>query len=93
MTSIVIIDYGMGNLHSISKALEHVVRDVQVQVSARAEEILSADRVVFPGVGGIGDCMSELRRLGMDEVIQEVSRSKPLLGVCLGMQALLEFSE
>ena len=93
MTSIVIIDYGMGNLHSISKALEHVAQDAHVQVSSRPETILSADRVVFPGVGGIRDCMVELRRLGMDEVIHEAARNRPLLGVCLGMQALLEYSE
>lgn len=93
MTSVAIIDYGMGNLHSIGKAVEHVAGDLRVSVTADAATIRRADRVIFPGVGAIRDCMQELQRLGLDEVIREVAGRKPLLGVCLGMQALLEFSE
>jgi len=93
MSSIAIIDYGMGNLHSIAKAIEHVAGKNRVLVSSKRGDILSADRVVFPGVGAIRDCMSELQRTGLDEVILEVARLKPLLGVCLGMQALLDESE
>lgn len=93
MTCVAVIDYGMGNLHSIAKALEHVGGGQRVRVSARADDILSADRVVFPGVGAIGDCMAEIRRLGLDDVIREVAMRKPLLGICLGLQALLERSE
>lgn len=93
MTSIAIIDYGMGNLHSIAKALEHVAGNCRVTVTSRHEEILAADRVVFPGVGAIRDCMKELVKTGLDEVIREVSATRPLLGVCLGMQALLQESE
>lgn len=92
MKTVAVIDYGMGNLHSVAKALEHVATDTRVVVSGDPQTILSADRVVLPGVGAIRDCMAELRRLGMDEVVCEVAQNKPLLGVCVGMQALLEFS-
>ena len=93
MTSMAIIDYGMGNLHSIAKAIEHVAGDQRVFVSADRKQILAADRVVFPGVGAMRDCMAELARTGLDEVVLETARTKPLLGVCLGMQALLDESE
>jgi glutamine amidotransferase len=93
MASIAIIDYGMGNLHSIAKALEHVAGKDRVVVSSRRADILAADRVVFPGVGAIRDCMAELQASGLAQVVQEAARSKPLLGVCLGMQALLDASE
>jgi len=93
MTSIAIIDYGMGNLHSIAKAMEHVAGNNRVTVTSSHEAIRMADRVVFPGVGAIRDCMKELGKTGLDDVIREVSASKPLLGVCLGMQALLDESE
>jgi len=93
MAFITIIDYGMGNLHSIAKALEHVAGRDRVRVSSEHAVILAADRVVFPGVGAMRDCMSELQRSGLDQVVLEVARSKPLLGVCLGMQALLDASD
>ena len=93
MSSVAVIDYGMGNLHSVSKALEHVAGDTRVLVSSDAEEILACDRVVLPGVGAIRDCIAEIKRLGLDEVIKEVAQQKPLLGVCVGMQALMDFSE
>jgi len=93
MTSIAIIDYGMGNLHSIAKALEHVAGKERVIVSSQHKQILAADRVVFPGVGAIRDCMAELKRSGLDEVVVQAAAAKPLLGVCLGMQALLDLSE
>lgn len=93
MNSLAIIDYGMGNLHSIAKAVEHVADAVHIQVSDDPDTILQADRVIFPGVGAIRHCMEELQRTGLDTVIHEVARSRPLLGVCLGMQALLERSE
>ncbi|MGB5438554.1 MAG: imidazole glycerol phosphate synthase subunit HisH [Gammaproteobacteria bacterium] len=94
MTSIAIIDYGMGNLHSIAKALEHVSGKDRVIVTGVRETILAADRVVFPGVGAIRDCMAELRRSGLDEVVVAAAeRGKPVIGVCLGMQALLDASE
>ena len=93
MTSIAIIDYGMGNLHSIAKALEHVSGKDRVLVTGVREIILGADRVVFPGVGAIRACMDELRRTGLGDVVVEAARSKPVLGVCLGLQALLDSSE
>jgi glutamine amidotransferase len=93
MTSVAIIDYGMGNLHSIAKALEHVAGRERVLVTSESEAILAADRVVFPGVGAIRDCMAELERTGLGEVVVQAARSKPVLGVCLGMQALLDVSE
>ena len=82
MTRIAIIDYGMGNLHSIAKALEHVGGKDRVLVTSARETILAADRVVFPGVGAIRDCMAELQRSGLGEVVVEAVRSKPVLGVC-----------
>jgi len=94
MTSkVVVIDYGMGNLRSVSKALEHVATEAKVIVSSDPDVILAADRVVFPGVGALRDCMAELRRLGLDEVISQCAKTKPLLGICLGMQAMLDSSE
>lgn len=93
MSSVAIIDYGMGNLHSIGKAVEHVAGDMRVLVTADPLQIERADRVIFPGVGAIRDCMQELERLGLDDLIRRLVGKKPLLGVCLGMQALLQFSE
>ncbi len=93
MGSIAVIDYGMGNLRSVAKALEHVDDRARVVITHEPEQILRADRVVFPGQGAIRDCMSELQRLELRDVILEVARSKPFLGVCLGLQALLEFSD
>ncbi len=94
MTKLAVIDYGMGNLHSVSKALEHVAdTGVTINVTADPETILSADKVLFPGVGAIRDCMSELHRLELSEVVKECAKTKPFLGVCLGMQALLDSSE
>jgi len=93
MTSVAVIDYGMGNLHSIAKALQHAAPKVTVQITADAKTILQADRVVFPGVGAIRDCMHALHETGLAAVIKEVALQKPLLGICLGMQALLSNSE
>ncbi len=93
MATIAVIDYGMGNLRSVSKALEYASAGARVIVTFEPEQILRADRVVLPGVGAIRDCMAELKRLHLDGVIREATLSKPFLGICLGMQALLEFSE
>ncbi|MDO9215231.1 MAG: imidazole glycerol phosphate synthase subunit HisH [Methylococcales bacterium] len=89
MSSVAVIDYGMGNLHSIAKALQHAAPDVDVLVTANENEILNADRVVFPGVGAMRDCMQALQQSGLDNIIKQVANTKPLLGICLGMQALL----
>ena len=93
MSSVAVIDYGMGNLHSIAKALQHADSNVAVQITADVDAIKSADRVVFPGVGAIRDCMQALNESGLAGIIKEVSVSKPLLGICLGMQALLTDNE
>ncbi len=94
MSSVAVIDYGMGNLHSVSKALEHVSPGTEVRVTADPQLILSADRVILPGVGAIRDCMAEMRRVGVDKVVADViAAGKPLLGICVGMQALLRHSE
>ncbi len=92
MKTVAVIDYGMGNLHSVAKALEKVATDTRVVVTSDGETIVKADRVVFPGVGAIRDCMAEIKRLGIDQVVSEVAASKPLLAVCVGMQALLAHS-
>src|SRR5690606_34199333 len=86
-------DYGMGNLHSVSKAVEHVAPDVRVLVTDNPDLIRAADRVVLPGVGAIRDCMGEIRRLGVDTLVKEVAVDRPLLGICVGMQALMSRSE
>ena len=93
MSTIAVIDYGMGNLHSIAKALQHVGSTCEIHVTAKPEDILAADKVVFPGVGAIRDCMQALRQTGLAEVIREVAKTKPFLGICLGMQALLTDNE
>lgn len=91
--TIAIIDYGMGNLHSAAKAFEHVAPDAEVIVTSDAGDILNADRVVFPGVGAIRDCMGEIKQRGLDGVIREVALRKPLLAICVGYQCLMEHSE
>ena len=93
MSSVAVIDYGMGNLHSIVKALQHAAPEIDVVCVSDANAILRADRVVFPGVGAIRDCMQALNQSGLSAVIQQVANSRPLLGICLGMQALLTDSE
>lgn len=97
MNRIAVIDYGMGNLHSVAKAVEHVGRelgqDVEVLVTPDADIIASADRVIFPGVGAIRDCMAEILRLNVNEIVEEAMRTKPVLAICVGMQALMNSSE
>jgi glutamine amidotransferase len=94
MSSIAVIDYGMGNLHSVAKALEFVQPGVEVRVTADPEQVRSADRVLLPGVGAIRDCMAEIRRLGVDrEVAEAIASGKPFLGICVGYQALMQHSE
>lgn len=93
MSSVAVIDYGMGNLRSVSKALEQVAGKTRIEVTNDPRRVRAADRVVFPGVGAIRDCMHELQRLNLDTVIMQCATDRPFLGICLGMQALLEQSE
>ena len=89
---IAIIDYGAGNLKSVQKALTYLGEDSVI--TGDAADILAADKVILPGVGAFGDAMANLKRLGLDEVIQEVTEKQiPFLGICLGLQLLFESSE
>ncbi len=94
MKTVAIIDYGMSNLRSVSKALEHVADSQwQVIVSDQADTILKADKVVFPGQGAIGNCMNLLNKMELTAVIQQTLMNKPFLGICLGLQTLMTLSE
>ncbi len=90
---IVVIDYGMGNLRSVAKALAHVAPERRVVVSDDPTTIRAAERVVLPGQSAMPDCMAGLLASGLSEVVLEVMRDKPFLGVCLGLQMLFEHSE
>jgi glutamine amidotransferase len=92
MQRIAIVDYGMGNLRSVQKALVHVAPDAQVSVTADPEAIRRADRVVFPGQGAMPDCMRSLEERGAGDAVAEAARSKPFLGMCIGQQMLFERS-
>jgi glutamine amidotransferase len=93
MNSIAVIDYGMGNLRSVSKALEHVAPDAVVEVTSDPAVVGRADRVVFPGQGAMPDCMRELDARGLRPAVLAAARSKPFLGICIGLQMLFERSE
>ncbi|WP_096087018.1 imidazole glycerol phosphate synthase subunit HisH [Agaribacterium haliotis] len=94
MTSIAVIDYGMGNLHSVASAIHKVAPDAQVHVTSDHQVVKNADKVLFPGVGAIRDCMAEIRRLGFDQLVaDEIASGKPLLAICVGMQALMKQSQ
>lgn len=93
MSSIAVIDYGMGNLRSVCKALEHVAPDARVELAADAAAIARCDRVVFPGQGAIAGCVDALAGHGLREALLRATESKPFLGICLGLQALYDFSE
>jgi imidazole glycerol-phosphate synthase subunit HisH len=93
--TVAVVDYGMGNLRSVSQAVAHVAReaDVKVIVTGNPEEVLLAERVVLPGQGAMRDCMRELRDSGLQDAVLEALRTKPVMGVCVGMQMLLDHSE
>jgi imidazole glycerol-phosphate synthase subunit HisH len=93
--TVAVVDYGMGNLRSVSQAVQHVARDsgLTVIVTSRPEEVYAADRVVLPGQGAMPDCMRELRDSGLQEAVLDAAARKPLMGVCVGMQMLLSRSE
>lgn len=90
---IAIIDYGMGNLHSVAKALEYVSPSAVVTVTSDANVVEEADRVVFPGVGAIRDCMQEINQLNLGDVLSKAISQKPVLAICVGMQGLMTHSE
>ena len=94
MQRIAVVDYGMGNLRSVAKALDRVSSDSQEGVvTANADIIADAERVVFPGQGAIRDCMRELQRLHLEPVLRRCIDEKPFLGICLGLQALMDSSQ
>ena len=95
MATVAVVDYGMGNLRSVSQAVMHVAAGtgVEVIVTQRPAEVLAADRVVLPGQGAMRDCMRELHDSGMLDAVLHAAAHKPLMGVCVGMQMLLDHSE
>jgi glutamine amidotransferase len=90
---IAVVDYGMGNLKSVSKAIEHVAPNKSVLVSNNPEEIHAAERVVFPGQGAMPECIQELDGRGLHEAVMTAAQEKPFLGICIGLQMLFEHSE
>lgn len=90
---IAVVDYGMGNLRSVSKALEHVAPEKTVVVTSSADDIARAERVVFPGQGAMPDCMRELDARGLRQAVISAASNKPFLGICIGLQMLFEHSE
>ena len=95
MTTVAVVDYGMGNLKSVSQAVIKAAEgsDVNVVITQNADQVFAADRIVLPGQGAIRDCMRELRDSGMLEAVLDAAARKPMLGVCVGMQMLLDRSE
>jgi glutamine amidotransferase len=92
MPRIAIVDYGMGNLRSVQKALQHVAPGARVEITSDPQDIRRADRVVFPGQGAMPDCMRSLHAAGLAEAIAEGAAGKPFLGLCIGQQMLFERS-
>ena len=90
---VAVVDYGMGNLHSVSKAVEHVAPRARVEVTSDPARVAEADRVVFPGQGAMPDCMREMDSRGLRPAVLEAARSRPFLGICIGLQMLFERSD
>ena len=93
MKTIAIIDYGMSNLSSVVKAIEYIAPNEKVIVSSNAEEIDNSDKIIFPGQGAAKNCMRSIYEKKLDEVIKKNSKEKPFLGICMGMQVLMDFSD
>lgn len=95
MKTVAVVDYGMGNLRSVSQAVQHVAKDsgLTAIITSRPEEVRAAERIVLPGQGAMPDCMRELRESGLLESVLEAAATKPLFGVCVGMQMLLDASD
>lgn len=91
--AIAVVDYGMGNLRSVAKALEHVANGKPVVVTADPAVVAAAERVVVPGQGAMPDCMRELNERGLRQAVIDAAASKPFLGICIGQQMLFEHSE
>jgi imidazole glycerol-phosphate synthase subunit HisH len=93
MTTVAVVDYGMGNLRSVAKAIEHVVPEANLIVTSNPADLAKADRVVVPGQGAMPDCMRELDARGLRAAVIDASKTKPWLGICIGLQMLFEHSE
>jgi glutamine amidotransferase len=93
MNKIVVVDYGMGNLRSVAQALRAVAPEANVMISGEAHDIDSADRIVLPGQGAMRDCMRSLRESGVQQALLRASKTKPMMGVCVGEQMLFDRSE
>lgn len=93
MSSVAIIDYGMGNLRSVAKAIEHVAPDAEVLVTCDPAAVRRAGRVVFPGQGAMPDCMREMEARGLHDAVMGAAAEKPFLGICIGLQMLFQHSE
>ena len=94
MATVAVVDYGMGNLRSVAKALEHVASgDVRILVTADADVVAKAERVVVPGQGAMPDCMRELDGRGLHAAVVQAAATKPWLGICIGLQMLFDHSE
>ncbi|HSM21151.1 MAG TPA: imidazole glycerol phosphate synthase subunit HisH [Rubrivivax sp.] len=95
MATLAVVDYGMGNLRSVSQAVLHVAAGTgfEVIVTSRPAEVMAAERVVLPGQGAMRDCMRELADSGLQAAVLDAAARKPLMGVCVGMQMLLDHSE
>jgi len=93
VATVAVIDYGMGNLHSVAKAVEYVAPRARVVVTSEPIVVDRADRVVFPGQGAMPDCMRELDARGLTDAVIEATKTKPFLGLCIGSQMLFDFSE
>lgn len=92
MALVVVVDYGMGNIRSVEKALTHLKTSDEIRVSGDPEDISMADKIVFPGQGAMPDCMKELKSRRLVEPIRIASAKKPFLGICIGLQLLFERS-
>jgi len=93
MSSVAVIDYGMGNLRSVCKAIEHVAPDAAVSLTGDPAIVRRAARVVFPGQGAIGGCVRAMGESGLRDALLDVIHTRPFLGICLGLQALFDYSE
>jgi glutamine amidotransferase len=93
MKKIVVVDYGMGNLRSVAQALRAVAPEADIRISGDPADIDSAERIVLPGQGAMRDCMRSLRESGVQDALLRAAASKPMLGVCVGEQMLLDASE
>ena len=93
MATVAVVDYGMGNLRSVAKAIEHVAPGQRVVVTSSAAEIAAADRVVVPGQGAMPDCMRELAERGLVDAVRRAAEHQPFLGICVGLQMLFGHAE